>query len=132
MNHTRIAILIAATFMMGANAMAAAADKRPKIDLGKREYQNSCAVCHGADGKSGGPLLDVLKKSPTDLTALSKKNNGVFPFDRVYGMIDGRDVVKGHGDRDMPGWGDRYGADVVNRLTMGLSVRADTNSPMAR
>jgi len=26
-------------------------------------------------------------------------------------MIDGREIVKGHGDRDMPAWGNRYSQD---------------------
>jgi hypothetical protein len=28
-------------------------------------------------------------------------------------MIDGRELVKGHGDREMPVWGDRYSKDKV-------------------
>jgi hypothetical protein len=42
------------------------------------------------------------------LTVLGKKNNGVFPFDSVYQIIDGRKTVIAHGTRDMPIWGDRY------------------------
>ena len=36
---------------------------------------------------------------------LSKKSGRMFPFRRVYGVIDGREEVKGHGSRDMPIWG---------------------------
>ena len=34
-----------------------------EIDVGKIEYQSSCAVCHGADGKGKGkgPLSAELK-----------------------------------------------------------------------
>jgi len=42
-----------------------------------------------------------------DLTVLAKNNNGVFPFDRVYQVIDGRkeqDILS-HGSREMPVWG---------------------------
>jgi hypothetical protein len=39
---------------------------------------------------------------------IAKKNNGVFPFDSVYEIIDGRKTVIAHGTRDMPIWGDRY------------------------
>jgi hypothetical protein len=45
---------------------------------------------------------------PPDLSQLSKRNGGVFPFERVYKVIDGREEVKGHGPRDMPIWGRDY------------------------
>ena len=31
-----------------------------------------------------------MKTPPTDLTVLAKNNNGVFPYDMVYQVIDGR------------------------------------------
>ena len=39
---------------------------------------------------------------------LAKKNNGVFPFSRVYEFIDGTQAVKAHGPREMPIWGADY------------------------
>lgn len=108
--HTTI-LAIAALMTMGMGSFASAADKMLKADPGKREFENSCALCHGKDGKGTGAIVDLLKKSPSDLTVLAKKNNGVFPFARVYAVIDGREAVKGHGDRDMPAWGDRYSSD---------------------
>ena len=79
-----------------------------EIDLGKTEYQSSCAACHGADGKGKGPLSAELKSTPTDLTVLAKKNNGVFPYKAVTEVIDGRKGVKTYGTREMPIWGYRY------------------------
>ena len=49
-----------------------------------------------------------LKKRPTDLTVLAKKNNGVFPLNYVYRVIDGRDQIASHGTREMPVWGYRF------------------------
>jgi len=83
-----------------------------KAASGKNEYRNSCALCHGADGKGGG-VADLLKKAPPDLTMLAKNNGGKFPAERVAAMIDGRELVKAHGDRDMPAWGNRYSMDKV-------------------
>ncbi len=77
-----------------------------KADLGKREYDSNCASCHGVDGKGGGAYVDFLKRTPTDLTILAKRNGGVFPISRVYEVIDGAGV--GHGSRDMPVWGQDY------------------------
>jgi mono/diheme cytochrome c family protein len=84
-----------------------AADKGT-TDPGRREFMNRCAICHGQSAKGDGGVTEWLKVAPSDLTTLSKKNGGVFPYDRVYQVIDGREIVKGHGTRDMPIWGARY------------------------
>lgn len=78
------------------------------VDVGKREYINSCAVCHGADGQTRTQATEFLKVVPADLTTLSKRNGGVFPMARVFESIDGRSDFKAHGSRDMPIWGQRY------------------------
>jgi mono/diheme cytochrome c family protein len=112
--------------MMGVNGLAVAAEKeKGKVDLGKQEYQNKCAICHGQSGKGDGGIIDLLKKAPSDLTVLSKKNGGVFPFDRVYAVIDGREVVKGHGDRDMPIWGKDYSTEKVRAAEHYFDVPYD-------
>jgi hypothetical protein len=49
-----------------------------------------------------------LTKSPTDLSSLAKANGGVFPFDRVYKIVDGREAIPGHSTADMPIWGADY------------------------
>jgi len=77
-----------------------------RADLGKRECDSHCASCHGVDGKGTGAYVDFLKRTPTDLTMLAKRNGGVFPISRVYDVIDGAGV--GHGSRDMPVWGQDY------------------------
>jgi mono/diheme cytochrome c family protein len=78
------------------------------IDVSKAEFQSSCAACHGTDGKGKGPLVGVLKSAVPDLAMLAKRNNGVFPVNAVYEMIDGRKQVESHGTREMPIWGFRY------------------------
>lgn len=74
-------------------------------DIGMREYVHNCAVCHGDWGKGDGPLAVLLKNPVPDLTTIQKNNAGVFPFDRVYGIVDGREAVAAHGPREMPVWG---------------------------
>ena len=78
------------------------------LDAGKTEYLRGCAGCHGDDGKGKGPLSEKLKTAPANLTALGKKNNGVFPLSAVYQSIDGRNVTESHGIREMPIWGCRH------------------------
>ena len=88
---------------------AASAQTAP---TGADEYRNSCAVCHGEDARGGGPLAKVLTVKPADLTQLSKRNDGVFPIEKVSETIDGRKQVGAHGTRAMPVWGSRYEAEV--------------------
>ena len=78
------------------------------IDIGKREFNASCAVCHGTSGKGDGPMAGHLSGRLPDLTTLAKRNNGVFPFARVYDTISGQREMKGHGTREMPIWGPRF------------------------
>lgn len=79
------------------------------------EFRNSCASCHGVDGKGAGFLTRVFRGvNPGDLTQLAKGNDGIFPYDAVFSVIDGRAEVAAHGDRRMPVWGDRYSVDAMN------------------
>lgn len=77
-------------------------------DLGKREYESNCAVCHGKTGKGDGAYVELLTTRVPDLTTLAKRNGGTFPFVRVYETIDGTQTVKAHGPSDMPIWGADY------------------------
>ena len=76
------------------------------------EFLNSCASCHGVEAKGDGNLAQHLKIAPADLTVLAKKNDGVYPFFKVFQIIDGRTITSGHGDRSMPVWGDRYSMEI--------------------
>jgi mono/diheme cytochrome c family protein len=82
-----------------------------KLDIGKMEYDSACAVCHGLTGKGDGPLKSQLTKPVPDLTVLAKNNKGIFPFDRIYQIIDGRQEVKAHGPREMPVWGRAFNTE---------------------
>ena len=77
-------------------------------DVGKLEFQSSCASCHGMDAKGKGPVSDQLKIPPPDLTTLAKNNSGVFPTNAVYETIYGSKTIPAHGTHEMPIWGDRF------------------------
>jgi mono/diheme cytochrome c family protein len=79
-----------------------------QMSYGEAEYLNSCAVCHGVEGRGDGPLGDELVKRPADLTRISRRNGGTFPYDHVYAVIDGRFGVPSHGKREMPVWGRQF------------------------
>jgi mono/diheme cytochrome c family protein len=86
----------------------AAAAQAEDVDIGKSEFQSSCASCHGGDAKGKGPVSDQLKTPPRDLTILARNNNGVFPTNAVYETIYGSKAVPAHGTREMPIWGERF------------------------
>ncbi|MEO8499961.1 MAG: c-type cytochrome [Vicinamibacteria bacterium] len=71
-------------------------------------YMRYCAACHGRSLKGDGPVASGLNKKPIDLTQLTRKNNGTFPFDKVAAMIDGRQSTRMHGSPDMPVWGEIF------------------------
>lgn len=58
-------------------------------------------------------MAGLITQKVADISILAKRNNGTFPFNRVYEIIDGRAGVKGHGDRDMPIWGNVYNQKAV-------------------
>ena len=79
-----------------------------EMSYGAAEYLNSCAVCHGTEGRGDGPLGDELVRRPADLTTISRRNGGTFPYAHVYEVIDGRYAVPSHGEREMPVWGRQF------------------------
>jgi len=86
------------------------------VDIGLHEYTDSCAACHGTMGKGDGPVAGYITRRPADLTTISKRNNGVFPFARVYQVIEGTEEIKGHGTRMMPIWGRLYSMDLQKEI----------------
>jgi len=94
-------ILLTAACAVGLASIrfAAAAPQTPAPYSGSADYQVFCASCHGASGKGDGSLAGALRKRPADLTQLSKKNDGIFPFDAVFTTVDA-----GHETADMPAW----------------------------
>ena len=101
---TSISRRIAGLTVLALMAPAHAAE----ISVGQREYERKCVMCHGMSGKGDGWFSGYLKRVPSSLTQLQRSNGGVFPFDRVHQVIDGRKAVQVHGPRDMPVWGEVY------------------------
>jgi mono/diheme cytochrome c family protein len=116
MHSTVVRVLAIGVLAIGAATIANGQQSGPAPqDVGKHEYDTHCAICHGVSGKGDGLYAVLLRKSPADLTILQKDNKGVFPFDQVYNVIDGREAVAAHGPRDMPVWGDIYTVEAVGR-----------------
>ena len=74
--------------------------------IGEDAYTMACAVCHGPDGKGDGEFAAMLTTKPADLTVLKKNDSDkIFPYLKVFQIVDGRAVVPAHGTRVMPIWG---------------------------
>jgi mono/diheme cytochrome c family protein len=108
-----LSLVACATF-----ALFAFAQTKPQINKvnaqptspasGEEMYMMYCAVCHGKDGKGGGPAAAALRARPTDLTQLAKRNGGKFPALEVQNSIVGDRNVAAHGSKDMPVWGQLF------------------------
>ena len=83
-----------------------AAGARAQPYAGSGDYQVYCVSCHGAEGRGDGMIAKSLKKRPADLTTIAQRNGGVFPNDRVFKAIDGRQTNNSHSATDMPAWGE--------------------------
>jgi mono/diheme cytochrome c family protein len=86
------------------------AQPAPGTDLGRREFENNCATCHGMTAQGDGPMRPFLVRVPPDLTTLARRNGGTFPSTAIADLIDGRGIAQpgSHGTRDMPVWGAVY------------------------
>src|SRR6516162_1410856 len=71
---------------------------------GSEMYAAYCAVCHGATGQGNGPAASVFTKPPTNLTMLARNNNGKYPAQHVYAVLEFGTPVPAHGNIQMPVW----------------------------
>jgi len=117
----------------GASALSLLASGLPTtVDLkvaktspadGKGMYTSYCTPCHGVNGKGNGPLSSSLKRTPSDLTTLSKNNGGNYPEVRVIGILAHGSAVSGHDGAGMPHWAITLGnMDQNNKLDTPLRI----------
>ena len=92
--------------------------------LGRADYLDHCAACHGEQGRGDGPLAGELESVPLDLTRLSADNGGSFPETLVFQVIDGRRITRSHGTREMPVWGNRFALDGGSEMEIELRITA--------
>ncbi|HWQ32854.1 MAG TPA: c-type cytochrome [Blastocatellia bacterium] len=107
MNRKLSALMITGVMMLcvvcGFRA-ATAASESSEQPAGRQIFLNYCASCHGLEGHGNGLVAPSLRKRPSDLTRIRKKD-GRFPAEQVRKYITGETVLPVHGEREMPVWG---------------------------
>ena len=121
-----------AVLAIGLAGLVLAQQPKPKLDVARARdkgltrgadlYREYCAVCHGKDGKGGGPAASALKASPSDLTRLAKNNGGNFPLGTVRQALGGGSSTPAHGSPEMPIWGPVFRAMAPNQSIAKLRV----------
>ncbi len=79
------------------------------------DYLFLCSGCHGRTGGGNGIVSTKLKVPPADLTRLAANNEGIFPYQDVIKIIDGRQMIESHDVREMPIWGWHFRAEAKDR-----------------
>lgn len=81
-------------------AVPASAEKEGSPYIGKHLYRSFCAICHGMDGKTKGPLAEKMDLNPPSLVAGKYQKKSVTELTKIIG---------GYGRREgseMPIWSD--------------------------
>ncbi len=97
-----------AIFIVLAANPPAAMSMEVDLALATDEFRTYCGVCHGSDGRGGGPAAKALKDPLPDLTKLAERAGGHFPSEAVFQKIEGLNMPAAHGTSDMPVWGERF------------------------
>lgn len=140
-----VGVIAIATVGSVASAVGSRPQTPPRIEggiedslAGAASFDQYCATCHGRSGRGDGPLASSLKTAPADLTVLARRNNGVFPAQRVAAAIVDSTRTAAHGTLDMPVWGPRFrdldsvdereGVRLRNLLAFLASIQLATGS----
>lgn len=92
-------------------------------DIGKADYQQYCATCHGIDGVGDGDMTQLMTVKVPDLTQIASANEGVFPMLDVIHVIDGRTGVRAHGG-PMPVYGRVFSSEAAEHGTYTSALEA--------
>ena len=105
-------VLMSCALLGLAVSLCAAQQKPPKKKngapaSGAELYKQNCPICHGNDGKGGGPppASSPFTESAPDLTTLAQRHDGNFPAAYVADVLRSGVKLRDHGPVEMPVWG---------------------------
>lgn len=106
----RVPMLVLGLLLSGVVSVAQNGNRRQapiRPVEGASIFRNSCAACHGPEGRGNGPASKALKREVPDLTRLSQHNGGAFPAIHVRTtiMFGADELLPAHGSKTMPIWG---------------------------
>lgn len=78
---------------------------------GRQDFEENCVACHGADATGKGELGEHLIRPPKDLTEITVRYGGAYPFWRIFDIIAGEKEVEGHKTFQMPLYSQRMRGD---------------------
>lgn len=103
---SKIGFIYSLTLILLSLGIQVGLSQQPEVIQGGRMlFEKFCVTCHGYGAKGDGLLADSLSPKPADLTQLTQRHGGTFPFWHAYRVIDGRQHLEAHGTREMPVFG---------------------------
>ncbi len=98
--------------------LEALADPPPAYE-GRGLYVSYCQLCHGINGKGGGPLAKAMKITPADLTTTVRSRSDTILKKIITGY--GRQTITGRDRHNllsdaMPEWKDIFSENQLNSL----------------
>ena len=120
-----LAVMLGAAYAQNKNVKVVPVQSSPTVN-GADLYRQYCAVCHGTDGQGAGPAAEALRQHPSDLTQLTRHNNGKFPTLKVQGILKGQNDILSHGNQEMPVWGDLFRSVTSNPSMVTLKIESVT------
>ena len=101
----------------------------PAAYEGRRLYVSYCELCHGNDGKGGGPLAKAMKINPADLTTTVRSRSDTILTKIITG--EGRQTITGRDRHNllseaMPEWKDVFDKAQVQALIAYLRFLSRT------
>lgn len=88
--------LLAFLFVQGLSSC----QRAEKVKEGSELYAAYCLMCHGETGVGNGPMAELLKNPPSDLTKITERY-GKFPTDEIVSKVSGKKDITGHSS-EMP------------------------------